>query len=131
MVAHTHPIRQRAADLANAQESHIRARPFIADDFIDGSATPRTAIALRDLVASMAEAVRLFEAALPPFGLSPPMQAAADALRAFKVPTARDLVDNALISAWMAEECVDKIATFHAELERCGVTFAILHTVEP
>lgn len=131
MVAHTHLTRHRCADLANAIKRPLNRRAYHAEDFDGGTAFAETGLALRNLVAAMSDAVRLFDAALPPFGLSPPMQAAADALRAFKVPTARDLVDNALITAWMADDCADKIDTFHAELERCGVTFAILHTVEP
>jgi hypothetical protein len=113
------PIAQRCADLVNATEKKLgpsTSYVYSAEDFQGGGDKLSLAeLALRNLVKVVSDAVRAYE-----YDLSKgcPVVVAGERLRAFKVPHAGDLFDEAFAIAMRAQPGEDKRAIFHAELAK-------------
>jgi hypothetical protein len=125
MVTSTDPIAQRCVDLVlKAAERQSVPSFVVAGDFIGASASP-VEMALRSLVADIDRAVRGVESHSFPaddfrFGRDE-----REMLLHFKVPNARDLVDEAFIAALRVPPSVDALGTFYDELAKRHIRISI------
>lgn len=110
------PYDQRAISLLNDAAKHRgrRSEYYAATHFdqtIEEAST--SAWALRALVVAVSNAVRAWEHAI---NTGQPTMEAEKALLAFKVPHARDLMDEAFAEAMNVPTGVSRLGTFHAAL---------------